>query len=150
MDRAVVRRLVDELGDYLVSCNFYNWGEPLLHPNIAELVEICHRARIWAVISTNLNKRHTKRTRNIFNRSTRRTLRTNEQKRPASGSLFSQKLAGAFQQKGCLGYIYQMDFVSNTPDVGRHRGIPPGGLVPKMNPSFQHIFVIDHSQLLGL
>jgi MoaA/NifB/PqqE/SkfB family radical SAM enzyme len=55
MDRAVVRRLVDELGDYLVSCNFYNWGEPLLHPNIAELVEICHRARIWAVISTNLN-----------------------------------------------------------------------------------------------
>jgi pyruvate-formate lyase-activating enzyme len=35
--------------------NLYNWGDPLLHPKLGEILDICHAKRIEAIISTNLS-----------------------------------------------------------------------------------------------
>jgi len=50
-----VQRLVDEIGQYLISANLYNWGEPLLHPQIGEIIRTLRRRKIFTVLSTNLN-----------------------------------------------------------------------------------------------
>jgi Radical SAM superfamily/Iron-sulfur cluster-binding domain len=50
-----VQRLVDELGQHLISAHLFNWGEPLLHPQIAEMVKMFHVRRIFTAISSNLN-----------------------------------------------------------------------------------------------
>ncbi len=55
IDIPVVRKLIDEVGEYLVSANLFNWGEPLLHPRIAEITSMFHDARIYTTISSNLS-----------------------------------------------------------------------------------------------
>jgi pyruvate-formate lyase-activating enzyme len=55
IDVSSVQSLIDEMGHYLVTANLYNWGEPLLHPEIAAMVELCHKAGIATIISSNLN-----------------------------------------------------------------------------------------------
>ncbi|MCP4664786.1 MAG: radical SAM protein [Deltaproteobacteria bacterium] len=57
VDPLKVQRLIDEIGSYLISANLFNWGEPLLHPEIGAIVEMFHKARIFTMISTNLNTR---------------------------------------------------------------------------------------------
>ncbi len=37
------------------SIDLYNWGEPLIHPNIVEIVELLHNKNIAFSFSTNLN-----------------------------------------------------------------------------------------------
>lgn len=55
IDLAHVQRLLDELGDYLISANLFNWGEPLLHPQLSTIVEMIHQRQIFTQISTNLS-----------------------------------------------------------------------------------------------
>ena len=55
MDVSIVRRLLDELGDELVCANLFNWGEPLLHPEIAGMVRMIRRRGIMTSLSTNLS-----------------------------------------------------------------------------------------------
>lgn len=55
--------LLDEFGDYLYMLDFFNWGEPLLHPQIGEFVERVHKRNIFTRISSNLS--HTKRREQI-------------------------------------------------------------------------------------
>ncbi|MGB6065220.1 MAG: radical SAM/SPASM domain-containing protein [Desulfomonilaceae bacterium] len=55
IDPSKVKQLVDELGPYLISASLYNWGEPLLHPEIAAMIGTCHTGGIFTSISTNLN-----------------------------------------------------------------------------------------------
>jgi organic radical activating enzyme len=55
IDPSIVQRLVDEIGQYLISAHLFNWGEPLLHPQIAAMVNMFHRGRIFTAISSNLN-----------------------------------------------------------------------------------------------
>jgi organic radical activating enzyme len=55
IDPSIVQRLVDELGQYLISAHLFNWGEPLLHPQIAEMVNMFHVRRIFTAISSNFN-----------------------------------------------------------------------------------------------
>jgi MoaA/NifB/PqqE/SkfB family radical SAM enzyme len=50
-------RFLDETGKYLLITHLYNWGETLLHPRAAEIVERVHRRRIFTSISSNLNIR---------------------------------------------------------------------------------------------
>jgi pyruvate-formate lyase-activating enzyme len=50
-------RFLDEAGKYLFMAHLFNWGESLLHPRIAEVVERVHRRRIYTTISSNLNVR---------------------------------------------------------------------------------------------
>jgi organic radical activating enzyme len=51
----LVKQLLDELDRYLISVNLYNWGEPLLHPQIAQMVKMIHERRIFTKISSNLS-----------------------------------------------------------------------------------------------
>lgn len=48
-------QLLEEFGDYLYMVDFFNWGEPLLHPRIGEFVSRVHQRRIFTRISSNLS-----------------------------------------------------------------------------------------------
>lgn len=48
--------LVDEIADRIYFLNLYNWGEPLLHPQIFDMVEYATRKGLSVRISSNLNK----------------------------------------------------------------------------------------------
>jgi pyruvate-formate lyase-activating enzyme len=55
IDVSVIRKLIDEIGSYLISACLFNWGEPLLHPRISAIVSMFHEARIYTNISSNLS-----------------------------------------------------------------------------------------------
>ncbi len=46
-------RLMDEIGQYLLVIAFWQWGEPLLHPRIHEMVALAHERNILGILSTN-------------------------------------------------------------------------------------------------
>jgi MoaA/NifB/PqqE/SkfB family radical SAM enzyme len=46
-------RLMDEIGQYVLVIAFWQWGEPLLHPRISDMVALAHERNILAIISTN-------------------------------------------------------------------------------------------------
>ncbi|MFN8641721.1 MAG: radical SAM protein [Candidatus Binatia bacterium] len=48
-------RLLDELGDYLFTLEFFNWGEPLLAKHIVDMVERATARGISTTISTNFS-----------------------------------------------------------------------------------------------
>ena len=56
-----VEHLLEHVGDYLVMVYLYNWGEPLLNKDIAEIVRVCHDRGIFTSLSTNLSVKHTDR-----------------------------------------------------------------------------------------
>ncbi len=49
------RKLMDEVGDYLIRVYLFNWGEPLLNENVLEMVEYARKRLVQTVFSTNLN-----------------------------------------------------------------------------------------------
>ncbi len=55
LDFDVYRRTVDELRDVLMLMLFWDWGEPLMHPRLAEMIAYARRSGSMAVISTNGN-----------------------------------------------------------------------------------------------
>jgi MoaA/NifB/PqqE/SkfB family radical SAM enzyme len=48
------KQAVDPLAPYLYEAYLYNWGEPLLNPELFDLVKYCSQRRIRTVVSTNL------------------------------------------------------------------------------------------------
>jgi pyruvate-formate lyase-activating enzyme len=57
LDISLAESFIEKLTPYLISASFYNWGEPLLHPQIDTLVRMCHERNIFTCLSTNLNIR---------------------------------------------------------------------------------------------
>jgi MoaA/NifB/PqqE/SkfB family radical SAM enzyme len=53
MDMEMFRRLVDEIGKYLLVMMFWDWGEPFLNPDAFEMIQYARRAGIKVVCSTN-------------------------------------------------------------------------------------------------
>jgi len=51
----LVRKLLEEAGDFLLSASLYNWGEPLLHPQLPHIVHLFHQRRVFTSVSTNLS-----------------------------------------------------------------------------------------------
>lgn len=51
------RRLLGEMGDYLLQIEFYNWGEPLLHKEIHTMISEANERGIGTIISTNFSIR---------------------------------------------------------------------------------------------
>src|SRR4030043_2350783 len=49
------QRLLDELGDYLMRVEFYNWGESLLNKNIYAMIQEANRRGINTTVSTNFS-----------------------------------------------------------------------------------------------
>ncbi len=52
---SLVRKLLAEAGDYLLSANLYNWGDALLHPQLPEIVSLFKQRRVFTSASTHLN-----------------------------------------------------------------------------------------------
>ena len=49
------KKLMDEVGDYLIRIYLFNWGEPLLNDDVFEMVAYARGKLIQTVFSTNLN-----------------------------------------------------------------------------------------------
>jgi radical SAM protein with 4Fe4S-binding SPASM domain len=56
VDMDLVRRLLEEVGPYLLTVSLWGWGEPLLHPDFAEAVRIVREHGAVPLISTNGQK----------------------------------------------------------------------------------------------
>lgn len=55
MPLSIVDRLLEEVGDYLISANLFNWGEPFVHREVADIVARIHARGIFTQISSNLS-----------------------------------------------------------------------------------------------
>jgi len=53
MRKETFYRILDELGDYLITVILYGWGEPLLHKDFPEFVRACTERNIFTTTSTN-------------------------------------------------------------------------------------------------
>lgn len=51
----LVKKAMDEMGDYLVLARLYTYGEPLLVKALPEIVAEAHRKRVYTLISSNMN-----------------------------------------------------------------------------------------------
>lgn len=51
----LVRCLLNEIAPYTISANLFNWGEPLLHPQIAELTTLCKQRGVMTSLSSNMS-----------------------------------------------------------------------------------------------
>jgi len=49
------KRIIDELGPYLIHIDFCNWGEPLLNKQIYEMIKIAKQYNIDTKVDSNLN-----------------------------------------------------------------------------------------------
>lgn len=47
------KKIIDELGDYLLNLTLWNFGEPLLHKDIYDMVEYAKKKKIFIRLSTN-------------------------------------------------------------------------------------------------
>ena len=50
------KRLIDEVGDYLVYVILWSWGEPFLNPDIGRMIAYARERNILTVTSTNMNR----------------------------------------------------------------------------------------------
>ncbi|MGQ9673142.1 MAG: radical SAM protein [Candidatus Aminicenantales bacterium] len=50
------KKLVDQLGEYLIYIILWSWGEPFLNPDIYEMIEYARQRNILTVTSSNLNR----------------------------------------------------------------------------------------------
>ncbi len=50
------RRMINDLIPYLYKIAFYNWGEPLLNPQLCSIISFTHTNRIGTAVSTNLSR----------------------------------------------------------------------------------------------
>ncbi len=55
MPLSELKRIADEIAPYAYRVELYNWGEPLLHPDIFEMIRYLSSRRISVRLSSNLN-----------------------------------------------------------------------------------------------
>lgn len=53
IDPALFERLWNEVGPYLLTTSLWGWGEPLLHPGLADILRIARRHGVTTFLSTN-------------------------------------------------------------------------------------------------
>jgi radical SAM protein with 4Fe4S-binding SPASM domain len=51
-----LRQIIDQIAPYAYRVELYNWGEPLLHPDIFDMIEYAVHKRITVGLSSNLNR----------------------------------------------------------------------------------------------
>src|SRR5262245_31495089 len=59
VDMRHVQTLMDSVGRYLYVAYLFSWGEPLMHPKVAEIVALVRSHRVLTDISTHFNLRNT-------------------------------------------------------------------------------------------
>ena len=55
MTAEFVSHVMDHLADTAVICYLYNWGEPLLNPEIEDIIRVIHDRGVFTSLSTNLS-----------------------------------------------------------------------------------------------
>jgi len=53
MDLSLFERLIDEVGPYLLTTSLWAWGEPLLHPQLREILRAARKHDAVTLLSTN-------------------------------------------------------------------------------------------------
>jgi len=53
MDPALFERVMNEVGPYLLTASLWGWGEPLLHPQLADIMRIAQNRGVTTFLSTN-------------------------------------------------------------------------------------------------
>jgi radical SAM protein with 4Fe4S-binding SPASM domain len=53
MDPALFERVMSEVGPYLLTASLWGWGEPLLHPQLADILRIARNRGVTTFLSTN-------------------------------------------------------------------------------------------------
>lgn len=53
MDVELFRRVIDEVGPYLLTASLWAWGEPLLHPHLSDILKAIARHPVVTFLSTN-------------------------------------------------------------------------------------------------
>ena len=53
MDPSLLKRLMDEVGPYLLTSSLWGWGEPLLHPRLGEILSQVQSRGVTTLLSTN-------------------------------------------------------------------------------------------------
>src|SRR5262245_40970682 len=66
MDMALYRRIVDEIGGVVGSAVLHSWGEPLMHPDLFEMIRLGKRAGIRMETSTNITLLNAERAREVL------------------------------------------------------------------------------------
>jgi len=57
LERGILEAILDECGDLLFYCHFFNWGEPLLNQNLSAFIRMAHDYGIYTRFDTNLSLR---------------------------------------------------------------------------------------------
>ena len=53
MDVSLFEQLMEEVGPYLITASLWAWGEPLLHPRLADILRIAQKHPVATLLSTN-------------------------------------------------------------------------------------------------
>jgi len=53
MDVGLFERVMDEVGPCLLTASLWNWGEPLLHPELEEILRLARKHPVVLLLSTN-------------------------------------------------------------------------------------------------
>ncbi len=55
LDFNLFKKVIDEIGEYLINVYLYNWGEPFLNQDIFRIIAYAKKKNINVIISTNLD-----------------------------------------------------------------------------------------------
>ncbi|MBL7147224.1 MAG: radical SAM protein [Nanoarchaeota archaeon] len=53
MNFKIFRKVIDEVGDYIIAVPLWNYGEPLLNPDLPKMIAYAKKKRIITLVSTN-------------------------------------------------------------------------------------------------
>jgi radical SAM protein with 4Fe4S-binding SPASM domain len=56
MDAGLFERVMDEVGPYLLTASLWAWGEPVLHPRLADILRAARKHDVATLLSTNGQK----------------------------------------------------------------------------------------------
>ena len=66
MEMSLYRQIIDEIGGLVGSAVLHSWGEPLMHPDLFEMIRLGKRAGIRMETSTNITLLNEERARRIL------------------------------------------------------------------------------------
>jgi MoaA/NifB/PqqE/SkfB family radical SAM enzyme len=74
MTGELYRRIIDEIQPYAYQVELYNWGEPLLHPEIIDFIRYARQRRITVGLSSNLHRLDARMSRELIDSGLNRLL----------------------------------------------------------------------------
>jgi MoaA/NifB/PqqE/SkfB family radical SAM enzyme len=74
MTRDQYRQIIDEIAPYAYRVELYNWGEPLLHPEVVDFIRYARQRRIIVGISSNLHRLDARLSRELIESGLNRLL----------------------------------------------------------------------------